>query len=111
MRLTAIALTCAASLAHSEDWRPLKGDDIGAALTDRVLQYDGAWQDFRASGRTLYNAGRDSWGTWTVRGDQYCRQWPPSADWACYDVGLSADGHRIRFRGAGSDVTIGTFRD
>jgi len=88
--------------AAAQDWTPLSGPEITAALTDRVLIYPEARQDFRASGRTLYTyKGRDSWGYWEVRGDQYCSQWPPSDLWACYDMDRS--GERFRFVGAGQD--------
>ena len=100
-----------ASPAIAEAWQSLSGEAIRDALSERRLTYESAWQDFRASGRTLYNAGQDSWGTWTVRGDQYCSQWPPSDLWACYDVAISADGARIRFTSDGNDVSIGTYKD
>jgi hypothetical protein len=90
------------------DWTPLDAAAIRAALTDRTLVYDAAWQSFRASGRTLYNAGHDSWGYWTVRGDRYCSQWPPADDWTCYDI--ERKGAVIRFVGAGGDVTEGRYK-
>ena len=108
LALAAFALSMAPALA--DEWRNLTGPEIAEALTGRTLDYDGAWQDFRASGATLYNAGADSWGTWTTRGDQYCSQWPPSATWACYDVALRTDGQAVRFSGLPGDVTIGTYR-
>ncbi len=111
MRLTIAMALCAAWPAFaSEEWVNLRDHDIRAALTGKTLDYGSAWQDFRPSGRTLYNAGADSWGTWTVRGDEYCSQWPPNASWACYGVDLSADGTKVRFRGLGDDVSTGTFR-
>lgn len=97
--------------AWAEDWRALDGVAIAKALTGRKVVYETAWQDFRASGRTLYNAGTDSWGTWTTRGDQYCSQWPPSAAWACYDVDLNGDGTAVRFRGEGEDISVGHFAE
>lgn len=82
----------------------MSGDDIRAALTNRVLVYENARQDFRGSGRTLYtHKGRDSWGYWEVRGAQYCSQWPPSDLWACYDMDRA--GARVRFVGTGDDIT------
>ncbi|MEO1733028.1 MAG: hypothetical protein AAFR45_05280 [Pseudomonadota bacterium] len=79
-------------------------------MTNKKLTYEsGAWQDFRASGRTLYNAGEDSWGYWGVRGDQYCSMWPPSDLWACYDMARSGD--VIRFIGASGDVTDGRYSE
>ena len=85
------------------EWVPMSGAEIAEALTGRTLQYARAWQDFRASGRTLYNAGEDSWGYWQVRDDQYCSMWPPSDLWACYDMAHRGD--EIRFIGTGNDIT------
>ncbi len=84
---------------------PLSGAEIAEALTEVTLQYDGAWQTFFASGRTLYNAGRDSWGYWEVRGDAYCSQWPPADGWACY--AMARDGAALLFIGDSGDVTRG----
>lgn len=98
-------------MAWAEDWQTLDGPGIEAALADQTLDYDdgnGSWQRFYASGRTLYNAGRDSWGYWATRGDQYCSQWPPGDLWACYDVARS--GQVIRFIGENGDVTDGVLR-
>jgi len=64
------ALVLAAGPLWAQDWQALNGSEITAALTDRDLTYDNATQRFYASGRTLYNAGEDSWGYWAVRGDQ-----------------------------------------
>ena len=104
-----LAMLCA-SPAFSEEatWHPMSGPEITAALTGRSLQYENAWQDFRASGRTLYHAGRDSWGYWAVRGDAYCSMWPPSDLWACYAMEIRGD--RLRFIGPGSDITESTYR-
>ncbi|WP_298921390.1 hypothetical protein [uncultured Roseobacter sp.] len=96
-------------LAGAEEWTALSGDQIKTVLTDRKLQYATAWQDFRASGRTLYNAGADSWGYWRVQQDQYCSQWPPSDLWACYDMAQSGD--RLRFIGQGGDITDAEYAD
>ena len=109
MRFLFTMLILAATPAFSEIWLPLTADGIRDALTDRHLDYGGATQDFRASGRTLYNAGHDSWGTWDVRGDQYCSQWPPNSAWACFDVDVNVSGDRIRFQGRGNDVTVGAY--
>ena len=78
---------------------------VRAALAGQRLVYAEAWQEFRTSGRTLYNAGRDTWGYWEARGGQYCSQWPPADGWACYDV--ARDGARVRFIGESGDVTEG----
>jgi hypothetical protein len=109
--LTILALVAAASAVPAEEgnWTPLDGDQIRAALTDRVLEYETAWQDFRSSGRTLYHAGSDSWGYWRVQGDQYCSQWPPSDLWTCYD--MDRQGNALRFVGETGDITRGVYRD
>lgn len=105
-----LMLLSASVQAEEAAWHPMTGVEIAGALTDRVLQYDNAWQDFRASGKTLYNAGRDSWGYWRVEGDQYCSLWPPQDLWACYDMERTGD--RLRFVGSSAgDVTEATYRD
>lgn len=86
-------------------WRDLSGPEIRAALTDSQIRYDAAWQRFYASGRTLYNAGRDSWGYWRVDQGSYCSMWPPSDLWSCYQV--EASGQMVRFVGQAGDVTTG----
>ncbi|MCT4555674.1 MAG: hypothetical protein N4A53_13380 [Pelagimonas sp.] len=91
--------------AWAEDWQALADAEIRSALADQRLTYGSAWQEFYASGRTLYNAEQDSWGDWAARGDQYCSQWPPAGGWACYDVLRLGD--RIRFVGDSGDVTDG----
>ena len=110
MRLICAILLTSAGAAVAEEWRPLDGAGIRAALTGRIVDYEAAWQRFAASGQTLYNAGRDNWGTWRVEGDSYCSKWPPGDAWTCYAVDTDAGG-QVRFRGAGSDVTIGRLRD
>lgn len=97
------------TFACAEGWISLKGDEIREALEGRRVDYASAWQEFRPSGRTLYNAGQDSWGYWRVEGDEYCSQWPPSDLWACY--GLEQDGDRLRFVGQGGDLTEGRYAD
>lgn len=90
--------------APAQDWQALDGAQIRVALEGRHLDYaNGATQDFRASGRTLYNAGADSWGYWRVENDRYCSMWPPSDLWACYDLYKAGD--RLRFVGAGGEAT------
>lgn len=107
MRTIAIGLICLSGVARAE---PLDGAGITAALTGRVLQYDGGVvQDFRASGRTLYDAGQPSWGYWEVREDTYCSLWPPSDQWECY--GVEADGQTVTFIGASGDRTSGRYAD
>jgi len=94
-----------ATAALAEDWVPMTGSEIEAVLTDREVIYEGAKQRFYASGRTLYNAGRESWGYWAARGDQYCSQWPPGDQWDCYDM-AAKDGW-VRFIGSDGSVTDG----
>lgn len=92
--------------AQAEEWSALDGPQIREALEGQKLIYgDGVWQTFQADGRTLYNAGRDSWGRWSVRDAQYCSTWPPNDLWACYDI--QRQGQMIRFIGSGGDVTDG----
>ena len=105
-----LALALVAGPAMAEDWSRLDTEEITDALAGRTLDYKNAWQDFRASGRTLYNAGADSWGQWEARDGKYCSQWPPNSAWACFDVERSADGRQIKFVGSGNDVTVGTYR-
>jgi len=94
---------------HTSVWAPMSGAQIKEALTGRALQYASAHQDFRASGRTRYVAGRESWGYWRVEGDAYCSQWPPSDLWACYSMARRGDA--LRFIGASGDTTDATYRD
>ena len=109
MRRIALVFLLLAGMAQAEEWKALTTDEIRSALNDRTLDYGDAWQEFLASGRTLYNAGSDSWGYWAARGDQYCSQWPPADGWACYDVLQRADD--IRFVGESGHATDGTLRE
>lgn len=103
------ALICASPAFADDNWLPMSGAEIETALTGRTLQYANAWQDFRASGRTLYNAGSDSWGYWGVQDDQYCSLWPPSDIWACYDMARKGD--ELRFIGESGDTTDAVYAD
>lgn len=108
--LTAAALICAVpAFSEEHPWVAMSGDEITQALTGRTLQYPTATQDFRASGRTFYVAGRGSWGYWAVRGDQYCSLWPPQDLWTCYDMERAGDA--LRFVGAAGDITPATYLD
>jgi hypothetical protein len=109
-QVTALLLGVSPGPALAQDWQALSGDQVRVALEGRKLTYDsGATQDFRASGRTLYNAGRDSWGYWRITGDQYCSQWPPSDLWSCYDLLLAPDGARVRFVGGSGETSDATY--
>jgi hypothetical protein len=103
---------CAAMIlplgASAEEWSKLDNEGIEAALVGQTVDYDKAWQVFRQSGATLYNAGRDSWGRWETRDNQYCSQWPPADGWVCYDVEVS--GKKVRFTGESGNPTDGVFR-
>lgn len=106
------ALVIMAGPVWASDWRAL--DQAGAVevLTDRVLVYEGGkTQDFRASGRTLYDAGAPSWGYWEIREGRYCSQWPPSRDWDCYDLELSSDGAAVKFVDDWENESIGRYTD
>lgn len=109
MKLWIAAIFLCATPALADDWQPINGDSIAVALTDRTLNYANATQHFYASGRTLYNAGQDSWGYWAVRGDQYCSQWPPGDSWDCYEMAQSASG--LRFIAGDGSTTDGTYAE
>lgn len=82
--------------AETDGWVPMTGAQISEALTGRGLNYGAANQLFFASGRTFYRAGAgESWGKWRVEVDRYCSQWPPSDNWACYDMYRSGDQFRF----------------
>ncbi|WP_299615968.1 hypothetical protein [uncultured Tateyamaria sp.] len=94
----------------AEEWVPMTGGEIRAALTGRTLAYPDTTQDFRVSGRTLYiHKGRESWGYWRIEDDRYCSQWPPNDLWACY--GMDRRGEALRFVGDGGDITEATYAD
>ncbi len=109
MRKLFICLVWLAAPAWAQDWQDMNGDDIRMALEGRKLVYENAWQDFRASGRTLYNAGRDSWGYWRVENDRYCSLWPPSDLWECYQ--MQRDGQTLRFVDNGGHATTGVYAE
>lgn len=101
-----IAWSLGSVAAADGEFRALSGTEIEAALDDVTVVYEGgAVQTFYASGRTLYNAGRDSWGSWRVQGDQYCSEWPPNAGWDCYD--MDTDGTELRFISDRGHITVG----
>ncbi|MCY4335070.1 MAG: hypothetical protein OXC60_10405 [Litoreibacter sp.] len=102
--LVGLALT---GPAAAEEWVALDGAQLEAALNDTTLQYEGARQVFYKSGRTLYDAGRPSWGNWAARGDKYCSEWPPAAGWDCYRVERHSSDTMIRFISETGHVTDG----
>ncbi len=102
-----VALGATPGRLMAQDFEPMTGAQIEAGLKNMILTYPGGeLQSFFPSGRTLYDAGRPSWGYWEVRGDQYCSQWPPADGWACYD--MDTNGTVLRFIGESGDVTPGT---
>ena len=104
---------CVAMPAFAEDWRGLSGAEVMQALAGRELTYeDGAVQVFRESGATTYRVGAGlSEGRWRVEGDTYCSIWPPSASWSCYALEREDETGRLRFVGAGGDLTVGSYSD
>lgn len=99
----------AQEMVAEPEWRFMSGAEISIALTDRKLDYGAQWQEFYASGRTLYVSGQDTWGYWAVRDDQYCSLWPPSDLWACYAMQTNETG--LRFVGDGGEITEATYKD
>jgi len=108
--LVFLVISCPALAWAEVTWVPMTGADIRSALEGRTLQYENATQDFRASGKTLYTtSGRDSWGNWRVQGNQYCSQWPPADQWACYD--MDRQGDILRFVAGRDDITKARYAD
>ncbi|WP_426033537.1 hypothetical protein [Cypionkella sp. TWP1-2-1b2] len=106
MRRLAMGLALLAGPAIAQQWQPLDGAGITAALSGRVVVYaDGARQDFKPDGQTIYTKGRDSLGHWALRGDLYCSVWPPSDIWACYAVAVQ--GTAVKFIAADGSETQG----
>ncbi len=103
----AILISVLAAGPAMAEWRAMDEAEINAALTGVRLSYGAAWQKFHASGRTLYNAGDDSWGYWEAQGDKYCSQWPPAGGWACYRMERNEETGALRFIGESGDVTEG----
>ena len=59
--------------------------------TSRVIT-----QTFQKAGVTHYVVdGQVQLGFWRVTGDQYCSNWPPTDNWACFD--LMQDGEQVVF--------------
>ena len=89
------------------EWIVMDTAQISKALSETSLQYENASQVFYASGRTLYDAGRPSWGYWEARDNAYCSQWPPAGGWACYKMERDTDTGNLRFIGESGDITEG----
>ena len=106
MRRIALFLMIWPVAAAAVQWELPEGQALHNALAGLTLRYPGGEvQEFYPSGKTLYNAGQDSWGNWRIEGDQYCSQWPPSDLWTCYDVWV--DDNLIRFIDANGEFSDG----
>lgn len=110
--IAAMTLVLWAGSAVAQDWQGFESD---AALRDFLiahpLEYEtGAFQQFNASGRTLYRTAETSWGYWRIEAGQYCSQWPPSDAWDCYDVSQDGAG-QVRFVDAWGNASVGTFAE
>ena len=108
----AVVLALLSPPVAAQDWQPLTGAGITAALTARVLAYPGGQtQNFFADGRTLYDGGSPQWGHWRVEGERYCSVWPPSDRWTCYAVERDAQGLDLRFVSKGGTFSTGRYVD
>ena len=109
--VSCVASVLALAVSALADERRLTGAEIRDALSGNTVSgiQDGvAWkQYFDPSGQTTYvSGGRASPGRWSVRGDRYCSQWPPSERWDCYT--MTGDGDRMTFvpDGGGTDWPV-----
>jgi hypothetical protein len=80
----------------------LKGPEIQLLLSDKILYGENnaypIEQIFQKSGVTYYNSGGgQSQGSWHVKDDQFCSNWPPNPTWVCFN--MVRDGDRIFFQG------------
>ena len=98
---------------RADSWHAADGPGAAAALTGKLVVYEGgASQDFAGSGTTTYTDGDStSTGRWGIRDGRYCSVWPPSDRWACYDIALNADGTAVRFTDDSGTQTVGRFED
>lgn len=102
-----LLLLALATGAVAEDWQSLGPGEIAPALADVTLQYDSASQRFFASGRSLYDAGQESWGYWREDAGTYCSQWPPGETWDCYTLDVNQAWDAFRFVARDGSETIG----
>jgi hypothetical protein len=112
--LTVAAGTLLGTTAIAEEgWTRLVTGDILDALTARSVVFDnGAMQDFKADGTTLYDSGvGPSRGKWRASDDEYCSLWPPSEEWVCFNVERSADGLDLRFTATGGGYSVARYND
>ena len=108
-----IAIGSALALADEIDnWRPLKGVEIKAALINQKILYPDEGrvvQEFHTNGSTVYIENGPSFGSWRTTDTQYCSVWPPGSSWVCYHVLISRDQLRIRFIGESGRIYEGLF--
>lgn len=105
-----LAVLMMTGMAHAADWERLTSDDeVLAALEGQTVLYESARQKFSRDGITLYDAGRPTWGNWRARAGQYCSEWPPAEGWDCYDLYLSTDGAKVRFRSPAGELIEGRY--
>ncbi|GHA40578.1 hypothetical protein GCM10008927_00990 [Amylibacter ulvae] len=101
-----------ANPALAEGWHLLDGKQIKSALTSRTISYGTEQQDFKATGKTLYQTKTDGhWGRWRVRANKYCSQWPPAKAWTCYKIHASTDGRKLRFEDKAGKILEGRYID
>jgi hypothetical protein len=107
--LIVAALCVASSSSVRAGDRKLAGTEIEGVLTDKIARGETGGkpteQVFAAGGVTTYTVGgASSQGRWTIRGDQYCSQWPPGESWSCYD--LVTDGTAYAFISASGQRSV-----
>ena len=97
LSLFTLLLICGYKPAYAE--HALTGPDIEELLSGNTaiaVDVTGTrWrQIFLEDGSSRYYSGSrpPSTGFWRVEGAQYCSQWPPNTDWACYDVVMDVRG-------------------
>jgi len=97
MRAIVMALAFCVGPAAAEDWAPLAGDDLRAALTARTVAHsDGTFQGWFADGTTLCETDPPRWGRWWVEGDLYCSEWPGVRARRCGTMSRSTRGLDLR---------------
>lgn len=97
----------------SSQWRRLDTQGIEKALNSRSLRFSQASQDFKASGRILYDAvaGEVRWGDWRAVSDQLCSRWPPVELWHCYDLSIHQRGLQLKFTDEQGVESVGKYID
>ena len=117
--LTCTALCFLLTLPAVAAERPLKGPEIDVLIKGNTVTgktATGDWkQFFAANGETSYASRGEtpSYGSWEVRGDKFCSQWPPEEHWSCYDVtgDLEATPKTITWISGGGKTFPGAVQD